>query len=274
VHEPLVTRERFDQAAALSGTLRASRASHAPNPHPATKTSYLLRSFLWCAICGRRMWGKTHPAGHVYYICEKDRRQHRDAPWFEEHPTGVRLRADRIEPLVHDFFATHLPATNRTASPATASSASPIDTAAQAAHAARQQIAALQHRQDRLIEELEVLGETHHDPAHVNTLRANIYRRFTELGQQIGARNAELAALGGSSQGTNAECTARGAGTTTLADAPLEAQRAVFDAHHLTVRYDHNARSATLTATINGNVLIEEHTIEGTRRHNIKREPA
>lgn len=160
VHEPLVTRERFDQAAALSDTLRASRAGHTPNPHPATKTSYMLRSFLWCALCGRRMWGKTHPAGHVYYVCEKDRRQHRDEPWFEDHPAGVRLRADRIEPLVHDFFATHVPTTEHIASHTTADSASHANAAARAAHATQQQVAALQHRQYRLIEELEMLGET------------------------------------------------------------------------------------------------------------------
>ena len=266
VHEPLVTREHFDQAATLSGTLRSSRAGHAPNSHPATKTSYLLRSFLWCALCGRRMWGKTHPAGHVYYVCEKDRRQHHDEPWFEAHPTGVRLRADRIEPLVHDFLATHLPTANRPASPTTADNAFRTDAATQAARAAHQQIAALQHRQNRLIEELEILGEPHHDPATVNALRTNIYRRFTELSRRIDAKNAELTALGGASQGTNVESTTRCTETTALADAPLEAQRAVFDAHHLAVRYDYNARSATVTATISGNTLTEMHTIEGVRR--------
>ena len=260
VHEPLVTRERFDQAAALSATLRASRAGHSPNSHPATKSSYLLRSILWCALCGRRMWGKTHPAGHVYYVCEKDRRQHHDEPWFQDHPIGVRLRADRIEPLVHDFFVTHLPAANRIASP------SPMDAASQVAHTTRQQIAALQHRQDRLIEELEVLGETHHGPVEANALRINIHRRFTELGRQIDARNAELAALSGASQSTNAESTTRCAVPAALADAPLEAQRAVFGAYHLTVRYNHNTRRATLTATINGNTLAEEHAIDGVRR--------
>src|SRR5581483_11309867 len=97
VHEPLVTRELYDAAATRTARGSVARGVNLPSP---TQNTYPLRSYLRCALCGRRMWGKTQPGGLVYYLCVKDRRQHADRPWFEHHPGAVRVRATTIEPLV------------------------------------------------------------------------------------------------------------------------------------------------------------------------------
>lgn len=52
-HEPLVTREMFDAAAEVAKKEQRSRDGGGANvKHPDTKRSYLLRSFVFCDLCG------------------------------------------------------------------------------------------------------------------------------------------------------------------------------------------------------------------------------
>lgn len=260
VHEPLVTRERFEQAQAVAATSGASRAGYAPNSNPATRTSYLLRSFLRCTLCGNRMWGKTHPRGTVYYVCEKDKRRHADQPWYPDHPATVRLRADQIETLVHDFFTSHIH-TN----PATSDGTCPTDPAASAIRSLERQITALENRRQRLIEELELLDDNDQDPTSLTALRAGIHKRHSELTRQINSHRAELTALTG-----NTAAAHRPAQTipATLAALPLEAQRAAFHAYQLTISYDTHTHTATIAATVNGSTITAEHAIDHPRPRN------
>jgi site-specific DNA recombinase len=52
-HEALISRELFEQAASFGQVVEGSRAGNEPNPHPMTRRTYLLRSYVHCAICGR-----------------------------------------------------------------------------------------------------------------------------------------------------------------------------------------------------------------------------
>lgn len=67
-HEPLVSRESFLAAQAVSGQRERTRRSAAPNRHPQTKRSYRLRSYVHCGACSRRMGGRA-PHGRSYYVC-------------------------------------------------------------------------------------------------------------------------------------------------------------------------------------------------------------
>jgi hypothetical protein len=69
-HEPIVSREMFDTAAKVAAPEQRSRDGAGPNSkHPQTKMTYVLRSFIFCELCGHRMHGKTRRRT-AYYSCQ------------------------------------------------------------------------------------------------------------------------------------------------------------------------------------------------------------
>ena len=72
-HEPLVTKALYEAASPIGRLRRGSRSrSGANTAHPQTKRTYVLRSYLRCDLCQRRMFGKTrHKKDHdlTYYAC-------------------------------------------------------------------------------------------------------------------------------------------------------------------------------------------------------------
>ncbi len=106
-HEPIVTREIFEAAAAVASQRQRSRNGAGPNHrHPETKRSYPLRSFVFCELCGRRMSGKV-VHGDVYYACRpglnlgaaEARRR------YPDHPPIVHVREDALLEGTYQFFA-------------------------------------------------------------------------------------------------------------------------------------------------------------------------
>ncbi|MFC7839995.1 recombinase family protein [Streptomyces sp. NPDC057382] len=107
VHEPLVTKELFDAVSTVGRKRQGSRTTHGPNAHPATKRSYVLRSYVYCDICDRRMFGKTrHQIS--YYACQPDPNEHRDQPWFPDHPKSLWIREQILITAISHFFATRI----------------------------------------------------------------------------------------------------------------------------------------------------------------------
>ncbi len=68
VHEAFVSLEGFVDAQQIIAHRRGSRGEGGVNRHPQTKRVYRLRSYIFCELCGRRMYGKTH-AKVSYYVC-------------------------------------------------------------------------------------------------------------------------------------------------------------------------------------------------------------
>jgi site-specific DNA recombinase len=69
-HPPLVSLETFVAVQQIAAHRFGSRtAGGANHRHPQTKRSYLLRTYLFCAQCGRRMFGKTRHGNTYYYVC-------------------------------------------------------------------------------------------------------------------------------------------------------------------------------------------------------------
>jgi hypothetical protein len=66
-HDALVSWETFLQAWGIAGHRERSRGA-TPSKHPQAKREYRLRTYLFCAACGRRMFGKTR-RDHAYYAC-------------------------------------------------------------------------------------------------------------------------------------------------------------------------------------------------------------
>ena len=66
--------------------------------HPQTRRSYVLRSYLVCDLCGRRMFGKTRRKGereYTYYACVTN-------PGDVPLSGGVLARHRAGSVLVHD----------------------------------------------------------------------------------------------------------------------------------------------------------------------------
>jgi DNA invertase Pin-like site-specific DNA recombinase len=102
-HEPLIPKWMYDELAARRQARRGSRDGNAPNTHPATRRTYLLRGMVFCG-CGRRMFGNhRHDSG--YYMCYP-RSNNRGRPdKYTGHPKAVYLREDAILDAITRFFA-------------------------------------------------------------------------------------------------------------------------------------------------------------------------
>jgi site-specific DNA recombinase len=105
-HEPLVSREMFDRANVTA--IKRDNVTKAAEGHEEyRKHTYVLRSFLKCALCGLRMHGKVRRGRNsAYYTCEINRRHSRLVP--ENHPRMVYLREDRAGEKVVEFLSTHV----------------------------------------------------------------------------------------------------------------------------------------------------------------------
>jgi len=82
---------------------QGSRSQAGANNHPQTARTYLLRSYLYCHLCDRRMWGGTKRAV-TYYHCKKHEKNHGHLPWYDQHPPHVIVREDLVLPPVSRFF--------------------------------------------------------------------------------------------------------------------------------------------------------------------------
>jgi site-specific DNA recombinase len=105
-HEAIVTRDIFETAMGMTEVRKRSRNGSGPNvKHPDTKHSYPLRSFIICALCGCRMFGKTNRAGTPYYVCQPSLNWGSDAKrQFPDHPPTVWVREDHLLEGIIDFF--------------------------------------------------------------------------------------------------------------------------------------------------------------------------
>ncbi|WP_189060254.1 recombinase family protein [Longimycelium tulufanense] len=103
VHEALVSLDTYIQVQQVSGHRFGSRSAAGANVnHPQTKRVYRLRTYLFCDLCGRRMFGKTRHQ-HAYYVCAPKRDY---VP--KEHPVSIFVREDALVDKLNAFFAHHV----------------------------------------------------------------------------------------------------------------------------------------------------------------------
>ncbi|MFD0854106.1 recombinase family protein, partial [Actinomadura adrarensis] len=99
-HEPLVSIEDFTIAQQVGRRREGSRSRPGPNTAcPDARRAYVLRSYLTCAVCDRRMFGKDS-RGRVYYVCSPKR-----AYVPEGHPPSIWIREEPLIKGLSDFFA-------------------------------------------------------------------------------------------------------------------------------------------------------------------------
>lgn len=94
-HEPLVTPQLFDAAWPTTSAHPGIRKERAARAAAASADRfYVLRSYLFCALCDHRMYG-TDSRGRSYYACQPKKDQHQDANWYASHPKAVWI-SERI----------------------------------------------------------------------------------------------------------------------------------------------------------------------------------
>ncbi|MGH2705780.1 MAG: recombinase family protein [Actinomycetota bacterium] len=107
-HEPIVTMEIYQAAASVAGTRKGSRNGSGRSSHPLARRSYVLRSFISCDICERRMLGKTLRR-RPYYTCEPSKNLGPKAErLFPNHPPSIYVREEPLLEGILSFLAEHV----------------------------------------------------------------------------------------------------------------------------------------------------------------------
>ena len=181
--------------------------------------AYVLRSYVFCAGCGRRMFGKTR-RDTAYYACQPP-----SGSRPEGHPASGWVREDRLLDRLSEFFVERVFGRHRRAYLKQALSRAQQDNAREhqaRVDAAHRALKELETRRTRLVRQLE-----HTDDPDGELIR-DITARAAELASQRDAKRAELTEL----ENTAAERSEPGlldtlpTGTPDLTAAPLRATTA------------------------------------------------
>jgi DNA invertase Pin-like site-specific DNA recombinase len=108
-HPPIISIATFTAAAEVGRSRQGSRGGAGRNSHPATRHTYLLRGYVFCTQCGRRMYGSVRRS-HVYMMCPpKPARQAKPS-----HAGTVSVREEDLLDGLRQFLDKHLLGTERT----------------------------------------------------------------------------------------------------------------------------------------------------------------
>jgi site-specific DNA recombinase len=248
---PAITPEQFAAAAAVAGYRERSRSGDAPNRHPAARRSYTLRSFVLCASCGRRMFGKTHHGKPIYVCKPPDRRRPTG------HPVSIIVPEAPLLTFLSAFFNTHLLGPDR-ADLLTDALTAHADQDDGATHTRRlaaldQQIEDLAAKQRRILRQAE-------DAAPGDPFTTGLRERYNDLDiqrrdlEQQRTRLAEHAS--GPAPGNAADLLARlPIATLDLASLPTDILRALCEAFRITTTFDRESRTVDCAAQIEAGTL-------------------
>jgi site-specific DNA recombinase len=250
-HEPLVTRELFDAAQRAGGERRGSRSANTINRHPATKRSYLLRSYVFCEMCGRRMFGKTL-RGRTYYACQPGLNLGQAAAdRHPDHPGSIWVREDGLLDGLHQLLDERVFGPDRRE--LLAAELGHETTQRRDDHAARRAaleraIAQIGERQDRLIATLETRDDA------TGALFDRVRDRMDTLERERTAKVAALRELDQAADPASDPGLLDALPTTTIDwnEVPAEFQRDLFDALQVHIRYDRTTNTAHGQVTLVG----------------------
>jgi site-specific DNA recombinase len=259
-HEPLVTKSIFDAAAGTAERRQRSRDGASLNSHPETTRSYLLRSFVVCDACGRRMYGRFNKS-RTYYVCQPAlNHAGKVAERFPDHPASIWIREDPLLAAITEFFTQRILGPDRSA--VLALDLGTVDHRADADRASkldalRKSLDDNRNRQDRLIRTLE----TQDDPD--GGVFTRVQDRLRELEVDRRTKLDALANL----EGPDFEeaipvdlldqLPVLGAD---LLDAPAEQLRHLFEAFRLVVRYNKPDHRALVQVTLTDDTIDHLNT--------------
>jgi DNA invertase Pin-like site-specific DNA recombinase len=254
-HEPLVTFDLFKAARAVGGQRVGSRNGSDLNVHPFTKRSYVLRSYVRCAQCERRMAGRMRQT-RAYMVCQPSTNHGKEAALrFPGHPPTVYVRQDVLLDGVIEFLADRVLGPNRAeyALQERATGSKRHTGLAKEAAALQRAVDDLERRKARLVKQLEEQD----DPD--GTLFQAVRGRLSEIAAE---RDKKLARLAHVSEPLAADDDAVDlldaigqADAEGLRDASDDLLRRLFDAFRLTVTYDSRTGQARCRAVVSDDTL-------------------
>ncbi|WP_265934325.1 recombinase family protein [Actinacidiphila acididurans] len=256
-HEPLMPKWMHDELTARRNAKRGSRDGDAPNTHPATRRTYLLRGRVLC-FCQRRMTGAERKRV-TYYKCWPKGNNRGRPQAYAEHPKTVYIGESAILDAVSAFYADRVFGPDRRELFA-ADLATSDDRAARQRDAERERwrrtLADLTRRQDNLIRQAQ-------DSAPDDPFARRLRESYNDLEQQRTAALEAIAGLDAADAEEPARPSADAVGlldalpyvAMNLTDAPEPLLQRLFELTQLTVRLHADSDDLTLTITLPADYL-------------------
>ncbi|WP_420000363.1 recombinase family protein [Streptomyces boninensis] len=248
VHEPLIDLETFVQAQRVTEHRARSRGAAGQNRHPQAKRTYRLRSFLFCAQCGRRLYGKTSK-GEAYYVCSPNRSYRPQG-----HPPSIWVGEDGLVAGLNQFLAKQVFGGYR--EELLSSSRGELDAAEQQERverrrALRRAVADTEARRRRLVRHLELVDDLE------GGLLREVHLRHAELRAEQEELTRRLGLLDGEARrALNPGLLQRlPVGAVDLTGMTDQMSRALFEALRLEIRYDRVTDRATCTVTLTADTI-------------------
>ncbi|MFD0182990.1 recombinase family protein [Streptomyces sp. NPDC127133] len=257
VHEPLIPKWMYDELAERRQERRGSRAGNAPNTHPQTRRTYVLRGMLLHA-CDRRMFGK-HRDGITYYSCQPQANNRGRPDAYAGHPTTVYLREDAVLEAISAFLSDRVFGPERREL-LTAELASVDDRAARQRQTERDRLQrtldSLSQRQANILRQGETAGP---DDPFTKGLRES----YNRLESERKAALADLTEVDAADAAEPARPTAEDVDlldglpylALNLVRAPEQLLRQLFEVIQLTVRLHYNPDEVTIRITLPADLL-------------------
>jgi site-specific DNA recombinase len=247
-HPSLVDLETYVQAQLVAQRRERSRTA-SENRDPHAKRTYKLRSYLFCVLCGRRLYGKTKRA-RAYYVCAPKK------AWVPEaHPQSTYwVREDSLVDGLTAFLGNHV--FGRYRRELLDASLRTIDANAQRDRrtmiaALRRSIADAEAKSKRLVRSLEVTDDVDQEFIRdINERRAELRSQRETLERQLVEAEDEVRRAPNPALLDYLPVTA-----VDLAEMPDELSRRLFEALRLEIRYDYPTRIATCRVTLLGDTI-------------------
>lgn len=249
VHEALVTLDTYIQVQAVGGHRFGSRSTPGPNTnHPHTKRSYLLRTYLFCEMCGRRMFGKTRH-GYPYYVCAPKKGYVPDG-----HPGSAFVREDVLIDGLNTFLGDHVFGAYRHS----LLDASIRDLDLTARQDREQQVTALRRaitdtdvKIKRTVRNLELVDDPDQDFIRdINDRRSELRAQRQQLETQLAEVEDRI------DQTPNPDLIdALPHATIQIDELPDDLARALFEALRLEIHYNKTTNRATCRVTLTGQTI-------------------
>jgi len=249
VHEPLIPKWMYDELAARRAAKRGSRDGNAPNTHPKTQRTYVLRGMVFHS-CDRRMYG-NHRHGSQYYMCNPASNNRGRPDKHAGHEKAAYIREDEILGAVSAVYVDRVFGPHRRELFAAGlASADDRETRQREAERERLQrtLADLSRRQDNLMRQAQDCAP---DDAFGQGLRETYNTLETERREALAA----IAELDAAEQAGPLRPSVEDVDlldalpylTLNLTHAPEQLLRGLFEITQLTVRLHEDSDDATIT---------------------------
>ena len=251
-HEKIIDLVDFIAAQQVVQRRERSRTQPGANTHPQTKRTYRLRSYMFCELCGRRMFGKTRHE-HAYYACAPKKGYAPDG-----HPNSLWVREDALLVGLNEFLSHHVFGPYRRQ--LLSSALRDLDTQAEQVRteriaAIKKAITDLDARKKRLIRTLEVADGDDDEPDQeliqdIKTRRAEIKAERAKLAAELEALEEQV-----NDQQNPDLLSLLPVGACDLDRMPEDLARKLFEALRLEVHYNKTDNTAVCRITLSGETL-------------------